>query len=78
MKPVNMLRMVVTAIIIVLLTTFSMAPSVTLAQATWSSDQLIEDNAGRNGNYPQVAISGSNAVAVWVQYDGSSHRIYSS
>ena len=77
MKPVNILRMVVTAIIIVLITAFSISPSIALAQATWSSDQLIEDNAGYVGYYPQVAISGSNAVAVWRQYDGSNHRIYS-
>jgi hypothetical protein len=47
--------------------------------ATWGSDQLIEDNAGVpiGGNYPQVAISGSNAVAVWQQYDGTTNRISS-
>ena len=45
--------------------------------ATWHSDQLIEDNAGGGGVYPQVALSGSNAVAVWMQGDGSKWRIYS-
>ncbi len=46
--------------------------------ATWDSDQLIEDNAGYEGEDPQVAISGSNAVAVWMQYDSSEYnRIYS-
>ena len=45
--------------------------------ATWSSDQLIEDNA-RHGDGPQVAMSGRNVVAVWYQkHDGSDDRIYS-
>jgi hypothetical protein len=45
--------------------------------ATWEGAQLIEDNAGYNGWGPHVAMSGSNAVAVWHQDDGSSFRIYS-
>jgi hypothetical protein len=45
--------------------------------ATWHTDQLIEDNAGNDGSYPQVGISGSNVVAVWYQDDGSNFRIYS-
>ncbi len=47
--------------------------------ATWGADQLIEDNAGVpiGGNYPQVAISGSNSVVVWQQFDGTTNRIYS-
>ena len=51
--------------------------SIALAQVSWGSDQLIEDNAGDEGNVPQVAISGSYAVAVWSQYDGGAYRIYS-
>jgi hypothetical protein len=53
-------------------------PSIALAQVSWGSDQLIEDNAPYDGFYPQVVISGSNAVAVWHQSDGSRTRIYSS
>ena len=45
--------------------------------ATWGSDQLIEDNAGLSGGFPQVAILGNNVVAVWMQSDGSDYRIYS-
>jgi len=45
--------------------------------ATWHSDQIIEDNAGNSGGFPQVAMSGNYVVAVWRQSDGSSYRIYS-
>jgi hypothetical protein len=45
--------------------------------ATWHTAQLIENNAGYDGVYPQVAMSGLNAVAVWFQWDGSALRIYS-
>jgi hypothetical protein len=47
--------------------------------ATWGPDQLIENNAGVpiGGYNPQVAISGSNTVAVWQQYDGTTNRVYS-
>jgi len=46
---------------------------------TWgASDQRIEDNDSYDGYIPEVAISGSNVVAVWSQYDASTHRqIYS-
>jgi len=44
---------------------------------TWNTPQLIENNAGQDGYYPQVALSGSNAVVVWRQSDGSNFRIYS-
>ena len=37
---------------------------------TWQADQLIDDNAGKDGNLPQVAMSGSSVVAVWRQGDG--------
>ena len=43
---------------------------------SWGSDQLIEDNAGNDGLYPQVAISGNNVVAVWRKIDGDNNRIY--
>ena len=72
------ITLVLTAIILVLITAFLISPLVTLAQGTWGSDQLIEDNAEYDGYLPQVAISGSSAVAVWRQHDGSSNRIYSS
>jgi len=46
--------------------------------ATWQTTaQLIENNAGHEGDYPQVAMSGLNVVAVWQQNDGSNFRIYS-
>jgi hypothetical protein len=45
--------------------------------ASWNSDQLIENNAGKFGYDPRVALSGSNVVAVWRQWDGSHDRIYS-
>ena len=45
--------------------------------ATWSSDQLIEDNTGYNAGNPQIAISGNNVVVVWDQLSGSGNRIYS-
>ena len=45
--------------------------------ATWQGAQLIEDNAGFDGYGAQVALSGSTAVAVWSQWDGSNDRIYS-
>jgi hypothetical protein len=38
------------------------------AGATWHEAGLI-DNPGFNGGLPQVAISGSNVVAVWAQLD---------
>jgi hypothetical protein len=41
--------------------------------ATWSSDQLIDNNAGFNGVSPQVAMAGNNVVAVWMQSDESGH-----
>jgi len=62
---------------LVMIGTLLVSPSVALAQATWHSDQLIEDNAGYNGANAYVAMSGSNAVAVWHQSDGSNGRIYS-
>jgi hypothetical protein len=43
----------------------------------WHADQLIENNAGYAGYEPQIAISGSKAVAVWYQSDGTTNRIYS-
>ena len=54
----NMLRMVLTAIILVLITAFLISPLVTLAQGTWGSDQLIEDNAsvGDDGEYTVVEL----------------------
>jgi hypothetical protein len=45
--------------------------------ATWQGAQLIENNTGKEGQYPQVAMYGANAVAVWRQWDGSAYRIYS-
>jgi len=65
------------ALVLVLITVFSISPLTVLAQSDWGSDQLIEDNAGHNGERPQVAISGSNVVAVWSQDDDSNTRIYS-
>jgi hypothetical protein len=43
----------------------------------WHYDRLIEDNAGYAGYEPRIAISGSKAVAVWCQKDGSNRRVYS-
>jgi hypothetical protein len=66
-------------VVILLVTgTLLISPSVALAQATWHSDQLIEDNAGYNGANAYVAMSGSNVVAVWWQQDSNNvSRIYS-
>ncbi len=54
-------------------------PSIMFAQApTWHSDELIENNPGFNGFYPQVAMTENNVVAVWYQLDGNdNYRIYS-
>ena len=43
----------------------------------WHYDKLIEDNASLDANLPKVVISGSKAVAVWYQSDGTATRIYS-
>ena len=45
--------------------------------ATWHNDQILEDNTGRHAYAPQVAVSGSNVVAVWYQWDGVTYNIYS-
>lgn len=44
--------------------------------ASWGGVKELENNAGYNGYEPQVAISGSNVVAIWKQSDGSNDRIY--
>jgi len=44
---------------------------------TWNTNRLIEDNAGFTAAYPRVVISGSNAVAIWQQEDGTYNSIYS-
>jgi hypothetical protein len=42
----------------------------------WHYDRLIENNAGLTGCEPDIAISGTKAVAVWYQSGGSNRRIY--
>ena len=42
----------------------------------WHYDKLIENNAGYDQDVPQIALSGSKAVAVWHQYDGVAHHVY--
>lgn len=49
----------------------------TNAGLNWGTAQLIEDNALYNGEIPQLAMSGSNVVAVWKQGDGLHTGIYS-
>jgi Neuraminidase (sialidase) len=44
--------------------------------ATWHADQLLEDNIGFDGWFPQVAVSGNNVVAVWYQPVATALRIY--
>jgi hypothetical protein len=78
MKKLNAISKITVVIIVLGLALTAFPPSLALAQANWGASQLIEDNAGYDGYYPQVAISGSNAVAVWYQSDGSNSRIYSS
>jgi hypothetical protein len=53
-------------------------PSLLQAQYPyWRYDRLIEGNAGQEASSPRVAVSGTNAVAVWCQrYDGT-YRVYS-
>ena len=42
----------------------------------WGSAELIESSSG-TASLPQIATDGSgNALAVWMQYDGSAHSIY--
>lgn len=65
---------------VVLLLTLAALPTFAGAQSlTWTpaNTQLIEDNAGYYGYNPQVAISGSNVVAIWYQSNGGAYRIYS-
>jgi hypothetical protein len=45
--------------------------------ATWHTDQSIDSLTVYDSEYPQVALSGANAVAVWFRSDGSKQRIYS-
>ena len=54
-------------------------PSIMFAQTpNWHSAGLIENNAGRPADSPQVAMSGLNVVAVWRQMDDAENlRIYS-
>ncbi len=43
----------------------------------WDRPELIEQNNAGNANYPSVALTESgNAMAVWVQNDGTYYRIY--
>ncbi len=45
----------------------------------WKYDRLIEANAGHQASNPQIAVSGTKAVAVWVQETNGpgTHRVYS-
>jgi len=45
--------------------------------ATWRTDQPIDSPTIYDSEYPRVALSGANAVAVWFRSDGSKQRIYS-
>ena len=56
MKPVNMLVRLPMVVILVLVGTVLVSPSIALAQTTWHSDQLIEDNTGYDASYPYVAM----------------------
>jgi hypothetical protein len=54
------------------------ANSSSSAGATWWGQQLVEDNDGYDVQDPQVAISGSRAVAVWTQMSATgASRVYS-
>ena len=67
---------------LVVLSAFSLVmaflPSFIQAQYPyWRYDRLIEGNTGHQASSPRVAVSGTNAVAVWCQeYDGT-FRVYS-
>jgi hypothetical protein len=56
MKPVNILGRLPVVVILVLIGTVLVSPSIALAQATWHKDQLIEDNAGYDASHPYVAM----------------------
>jgi hypothetical protein len=43
--------------------------------SSWNTPQLIEDNTGLGANSPQIAVSGDNVVAVWIQ-DGDLYSNY--
>lgn len=43
---------------------------------TWGADTII-DSRPYEARMPNLAISGSNVVAVWSQYDGAHYRIFS-
>jgi hypothetical protein len=54
------------------------ANSSSNAGATWRGQLMLEDNTGYDADDPQVAISGSRAVAVWPQFSATgAFRIYS-
>ena len=50
----------------------------TNAGVTWVGDTLIENTSTLDGNYPRIAMSGNNVVAVWMAYDSLADlsRIY--
>ena len=45
---------------------------------TWGASQAVDTTNPGNAGEPYVALSGTNAVAVWYQYDGTNERAYSS
>jgi len=46
--------------------------------ATWSGAQAVDTSNLWDAGEPYVALSGTNAVAVWYQFDGTASRAYSS
>ena len=48
------------------------------AGASWDGPQTVDTSNPWNAGEPYVALSGTNAVAVWYQYDGTNERAYSS
>jgi len=48
------------------------------AGSSWDGPQTVDASNPWNAGEPYVALSGTNAVAVWNQYDGTAERAYSS
>jgi len=45
---------------------------------SWNGPQMVDSSNSWDAYEPQVALSGSNAVTAWYQYDGTAQRIYGS
>jgi hypothetical protein len=72
LKKIRLIALVAFSVMVILVPIAALAASL-----NWHTAQLIEYNTGRDGYYAQVAMSGTNAVAVWQQSDENNYRIYS-